>query len=44
MIQMKYMPIIMPEDIDKYFYNRKQELTILNTNLRMLEEGIPNQF
>ena len=41
---MKYMPIVMPEDIDKYFFNRKNELKILNTNLEMLEDGIPNQF
>lgn len=41
---MKYMPIVMPENIDKYFYNRTHELKILNTNLEMLEDGIPNQF
>ncbi|RAP52067.1 MAG: ATPase [Methanosphaera sp. rholeuAM130] len=41
---MKYMPVVMPEDIDKYFYNRTKELKILNTNLEVLEEGIPNQF
>ncbi len=41
---MKYMPIVMPENIDKYFYNREHELTILSTNLALLEEGIPNQF
>ncbi|MBE6487617.1 MAG: ATP-binding protein [Methanosphaera stadtmanae] len=38
------MPIVIPEDIDKYFYNRNKEFKILNTNLEMLEEGIPNQF
>lgn len=41
---MKYMPIVMPENIDKYFYNRNHELKILNANLAMLEDGIPNQF
>lgn len=41
---MKYMPIVMPENIDKYFYNRNHELKILNVNLAMLEDGIPNQF
>jgi len=41
---MNYMPIVIPEDIDKYFYNRNKEFKILNTNLEMLEEGIPNQF
>ena len=25
-------------------HNRKKELKILNTNLEMLEDGIPNQF
>lgn len=41
---MKYMPIVMPENIDEYFYNRKREIEILNSNLAMLEKGIPNQF
>ena len=41
---MKYMPIVMPEDINKYFYNRNREIEILNNNLAMLEKGIPNQF
>lgn len=41
---MKHMSRVMPEDINKYFYNRKRELKILNTNLSMLEEGITNQF
>ena len=33
MNKMKYMQIVMPEDIDKYFFNRKNELKILNTTL-----------
>jgi len=41
---MKYMPIVMPEDIDAYFYNRTREIEILNSNLSMLEKGIANQF
>ena len=41
---MKYMPIVMPEDIDKYFYNRTNEIELLNANLSLLEKGIPNQY
>ncbi|MBR0472650.1 MAG: ATP-binding protein [Methanosphaera sp.] len=38
------MPIVMPEDIDKYFYNRTNEIELLNANLSLLEKGIPNQY
>ncbi len=34
----------MPEDIDKYFYNRTNEIELLNANLSLLEKGIPNQY
>ncbi|RAP47855.1 MAG: ATPase [Methanosphaera sp. rholeuAM6] len=41
---MKYMPTVLPKDIDKYFYDRKKYIKQINTNLEMLELDIANQF
>ena len=38
------LPLSIPEDIDKYFYNRKNDLKRINSYLKMLNEGIPNQI
>lgn len=34
----------MPKDIDKYFYNRKKDISKINSYLNMLELDIPNQL
>ena len=41
---MSTLPIVIPKDLDKYFFNRKKEIKLLNTNLSLLDEGIANQF
>lgn len=41
---MKIMPVVMPKDIDKYFYNRKKDISKINSYLNMLELDIPNQL
>lgn len=41
---MKYMPTLLPKDIDKYFYDREKYIKQINTNLEMLEMDIANQF
>ena len=41
---MKIMPSAMPKDIDKYFYNRKNDIKLINAYLSMLKQDIPNQI
>ena len=41
---MKIMPITIPKDIDKYFFNRQKDIKKINAYLSMLEEDIPNQI
>ena len=41
---MMNLPLNIPQDIDKYFYNRKEDLKIMKSYLNMLDEGISNQF
>ena len=41
---MKIMPITIPKDFDKYFYNRKNDIKKINAYLAMLEQDIPNQL
>lgn len=41
---MKIMPTTIPKDYDKYFYNRKKDIKLLNVYLSMLKEDIPNQL
>ena len=38
------LPLNIPADIDKYFYNRKEDLKLINAYLNMLNEGIANQI
>ena len=41
---MKIMPITIPKDYDKYFFNRKKDIKKINAYLSMLEDDIPNQL
>ena len=41
---MKIMPITIPKDFDKYFFNRKSDIKRINAYLSMLEQDIPNQL
>ena len=41
---MKIMPTTIPKDYDKYFYNRKKDIKLLNAYISMLKEDIPNQL
>lgn len=41
---MNSLPIGIPKDIDKYFFNRKKEIKQINANLELLESNIPNQI
>ena len=38
------LPLNIPADIDKYFYNRKEDIKLINAYLNMLNEGIANQI
>lgn len=38
------LPLNIPSDIDKYFYNRKEDIKLINAYLNMLNEGIANQI
>ena len=44
MFKMKIMPITIPKDIDKYFFNRQKDIKKINAYLSILEEDIPNQI
>ena len=41
---MKIMPSTIPKDFDKYFFNRKKDIKLINAYLSMLEQDIPNQL
>ena len=41
---MKIMPISMPKDIDKYFFNRIKDINMINTQLSTLKFDIPPQL
>lgn len=41
---MKIMPISMPKDIDKYFFNRTKDIKMINTQLSTLKFDIPPQM
>ena len=41
---MYFLPISMPKDIDKYFFNRKKDIDLINTQLSMLKLDIPPQL
>lgn len=41
---MKIMPISMPKDIDKYFFNRTKDINMINTQLSTLKFDIPPQL
>ena len=38
------LPLNIPKDIDKFFYNRKKDIKLINAYLNMLNEGIANQI
>lgn len=38
------LPLNIPADVDKYFYNRKKDLKLINAYLNMLNEDIANQI
>lgn len=38
------LPISVPNDIDKYFYNRKSDIKRILLQLRSIEEDLPNQL
>ncbi len=39
---MKIMPISMPKDIDKYFFNRIKDINMINTQLSTVKFDIPH--
>jgi len=41
---MSSLPVIIPKNIDKYFFNRKKEIKIINSNLSLLDQDIANQL
>ncbi|AMK15410.1 AAA family ATPase [Methanobrevibacter olleyae] len=41
---MSSLPISIPKDINKYFFNRKKEIKKINANLSLLEMDIANQI
>ena len=38
---MKILPVSIPEDIDKYFFNRKKDIAMINTQLSTIKLDIP---
>ena len=38
------LPIVIPKDIDKYFFNRKKEINQINANLSLLDMDVANQM
>ncbi len=42
--KMSSLPVIIPKDIDKYFFNRKKEIKQINANLSLLDANIANQL
>ena len=41
---MKMMPVSMPKDIDKYFFNRTKDINMINTQLSTVKFDIPPQL
>ncbi len=41
---MKMMPVSMPKDIDKYFFNRVKDINMINTQLSTIKYDIPPQL
>ena len=41
---MNFLPIGMPKDIDKYFFNRENDIKRINTYIKMVEMDVPNQI
>lgn len=41
---MKIMPVSMPKDIDKYFFNRTKDINMINTQLSTVKFDIPPQL
>lgn len=41
---MKIMPVSMPKDIDKYFFNRVRDINMINTQLSTVRLDIPPQL
>lgn len=41
---MTTLPITIPKDIDKYFFNRTKEMEQINANLSLLEKNVANQL
>ena len=41
---MKIMPVSMPKDIDKYFFNRTKDIKMINTQISTLKYDIPPQM
>ena len=41
---MSSLPVLIPKDIDKYFFNRKKEISQINANLSLLDMDIANQL
>jgi hypothetical protein len=38
------MPVSIPQNIDKYFFNRKKDITLLNLYISSIYEDLPNQI
>ena len=41
---MKIMPVSMPKEIDKYFFNRRKDIHMINTQLNTVKFDIPPQL
>lgn len=41
---MTTLPVFIPKDFDKYFFNRKKDMEQINTNLSLLEKDVANQI
>lgn len=41
---MNSLPVVIPKDINKYFFNRKKEISQINANLSLLDMDVANQF
>ena len=43
-LKMKIMPVSMPKDIDRYFFNRVRDINMINTQLSTVRLDIPPQL
>lgn len=41
---MSSLPVVIPKDINKYFFNRKKEINQINANLSLLDMDVANQL